>query len=387
MIKVKLSLEKPVENKSNSKDKEQQQKSPMISKNSVKKPSNINNNSNGKININENEEELSKTSKSKSKGKNELKNTSKELSRTLYYLHNKKDSQPQETKDFRSFLLTYSKASRTELFALKCFKQKFVEYMQGKYSLRVELSTTVLKENTILFSILKDNNESFDNKFINLFCCTNIKIKHNHNSPPILSKKSLMSLKSSVNSNLSLTNINNQRSSMKNNSFESLSMKNIRTSNPTYIKQIKALSEQENSKLKKTINSKVSKVSNNPSDLDFNASSEDLDESFDYEFSNLVLVGTSESKSQLYLKSLTKISNNNDKQSMIHDFENVYHLMNKSSYSSQTFSIRNEFNNNLKNSIYCINNGNGNGSQNNSNTANALSSIPNANGLSSGNIK
>lgn len=301
--------------------------------------------------LTEADEYLSKNSKSKSIYKYDVMNphntkrsTSKELSRTLQYIHNKKDIVGAvDNKDFKSFLLTYSKASRTELFSLKCFKQKFVEYMQSQYSLKTEFSTTALKESTILYNILKDNNESFDNRFINLFCCTNIKIKPANNTLCNNSRRSIVSIKSSGAASM---NLNNKR----NPSLESLSMKNIRTNNNSYKKQLKVYNELENPKVKKTLNSKLSsQVKNSQSflDLDLEVSSEEMEDSFDYEFSNLVLIGTTDPKNKLYLKSLAKTSDNEDKQIMINDFEFIYSTMNNLSYNSSlvnTSGLRSKLN-------------------------------------------
>jgi len=60
----------------------------------------------------------------------------------------------------------------------------------------------------------------------------------------------------------------------------------------------------------------------------FNNSEYDSDDlgkndSFDYEFSNLVLIGTSDKNSNLYVQSLTKLSDNN-KSFMIKEFDSLY---------------------------------------------------------------
>lgn len=316
---------------------------------------------------------LSKTSKSKSikydimNPHNTKRSITNEKSKIAFNSFNKKDPRAVSSgqKDFRSFILTYSKASRTEQFTIKCFKQKFVDYMKAKYNLKIDLSTTVLTDNTVLYSILKDYNESFDNKYINLFCCTNIKMKNGNQSILSNTKQSLnksgLSYKSSANSSKNNNNINNLNGltnikTKRHSSIESLSMKNIKTNNyssynnynnPSYISNKISSSKINTSNM----NSEIDDY-NNYDDFD---NSDESSDSIDYEFSNLLLVGTSDKTSKYYLNSLTKIADNENKENLNQDFDRIFYNMNNttkisrvSRLSKSTYkSINSMLNNNL----------------------------------------
>jgi len=103
--------------------------------------------------------------------------------------------------------------------------------MQSNYNLKVDLSVTALMEESELYNIILESNKDFDNSFINFFGCANIKIKSNPH--PLIKINSIKK-----------TSKISKKSTQKNNSFDSLSMKNIKTNNPAFLNQLKILKKQ-----------------------------------------------------------------------------------------------------------------------------------------------